>query len=323
MMWNSRGVLVLCVAMIVGSVWNEPLAFAQGQPLPALRDVNLQRDIAYADTDEPAQRLDMLLPKQATNDKPLPVVVFIHGGGWRKGDKRSGWNRLVPHVASGKFAGVSVGYRLTDKAQWPAQIYDCKAAIRWIRGNAKQHNLDPERIVVWGTSAGGHLVALLGTTGGVKELEGKLGKHGDQSSRVTGVINFFGPSDLLTMNEGGSIMNHYAPDSPESKLLGHPVKQVPQLANQASALSHVTKDDAPFLIMHGTKDPLVPLRQSRILHEALEKAGVRSTLVTIEAAGHGFRGAAVDARVKAFLQRHLLDEKTALKTETISLPKGR
>ena len=138
--------------------------------------IKVTRDIAYAGTDNARQKLDIYLPTKPNHDKPLPVVVWIHGGAWRGGDKASGFGQLRKFVASGDYAGISVGYRLTGEASWPAQIHDCKAAIRWIRGNAKQYNLDPDRIGVWGSSAGGHLVAMLGTAGDVESLEGDLGK---------------------------------------------------------------------------------------------------------------------------------------------------
>lgn len=262
------------------------------------------RDIPYADTDEAAQRLDLYLPKDRLDNQKQPVLVFIHGGAWRGGNKNAGAGRLAKHVASGRCAGVSVEYRLTDKATWPAQIHDCKAAIRWIRGNAEQYQIDPDRIVVWGTSAGGHLVSMLGTSSGVPELEGTLGKHVKLSSRVTAVIDFFGPADLLTMNDGGSIMDHYAANSPESILVGGPVKERVDAANSASPLHHVSADDAPFLIMHGTKDPLVPHRQSERLHAALRKQGVDSTFISVEGGGHGFAGKAVDAAIERFLGLH-------------------
>ena len=155
------------------------------QPGPRLPEgVKLVADLPYADNDNPRQQLDLLLPERPADEKPLPVVVFIHGGAWRGGDRKGGQRMVAPLVAAGDYAGASVGYRLSGEAIWPAQIHDCKAAIRWLRANAKKYNLDPDKIAVWGASAGGHLVAMLGTSGGVKELEGTLGKHTDQSSRV-------------------------------------------------------------------------------------------------------------------------------------------
>ena len=174
---------------------------------------------------------------------------------------------------------ASINYRFSQHALFPAQIEDCKAAIRWLRANAKKYNLDAGHIGVWGASAGGHLVALLGTTGGVKELEGKGGNL-DQSSRVQCVVDWFGPTDFTKM--GGW---QDKPDSPMARLVGGPVKDKPELAVKANPITYVGKDSAPFLIMHGEEDKLVPMNQSELMDEALRKAGVESTLVRIPKAG--------------------------------------
>jgi len=224
---------------------------------------------------------------------------------------------LAPFVASGQYAGVTVGYRLTGEAIWPAQIHDCKAAIRWIRGNAKNYNLDSQRIAVWGSSAGGHLVAMLGTSGGVKHLEGNLGSHTDQSSRVTCVVDYFGPSDLLSMGQYPSTMDHDAGDSPESLLVGGPVQQTRDMARNASTTTYVTEEDPPFLIAHGTKDPLVPLNQSVRLAELLEKSDVDVTFIKVVGAGHGFRTPELQRRVDLFFARHLLGKSVAISSEPI------
>ena len=270
-------------------------------------------DLSYAANDNPRQALDLYLPKKPGSDKPLPVIAFIHGGAWRAGDKRSGLRRLAPFIASGDYAGVSIGYRLTNEAQWPSQIHDCKAAIRWIRAKAKKYNLDPTKIAVWGTSAGGHLVAMLGTSGEVKELEGKIGPHLDRSSRVDAVINFFGPAEMLTMGDHPSTMDHNAPDSPESLLIGGPILENKEKARSASPIAHVTKDDAPILNVHGTADPLVPYPQSVDFNKKLVEAGVVSTLITITDGGHGNFGKAteeVNQSVSEFLARHLRSDKS-------------
>lgn len=282
-----------------------------GQPAAATRlprmleGVSLQRDIPYASTDNPRQRLDLYLPRQRAAEAPLPVVVWIHGGAWRAGDKSSGQGRLAEYVRSGRYAGVSVGYRLSGEAVWPAQIHDCKAAIRWIRAHAKEHGLDPERIGVWGSSAGGHLVAMLGTSGGAESLEGILGNHRDQSSRVGCVADYFGPSDLLTIGDHESSIDHNAADSPEAQLIGGAVQKSKDAARAASPITYVSEDDPPFLIVHGTADMTVPFAQSEILAAALKKAGVEVTMVAVDGAGHGFKTPEPDKRVRAFFDRHL------------------
>ena len=143
-----------------------------GMHLEELRrePIMFELDIPYADTANPRHRLDLYLPKNRKSDK-LPVIVFFHGGGWMQGDKAYGAGVLMPFLRAGQYAGVSVGYRLSGEAQWPAQIYDCKAAIRWLRENAPKYGLDAGHIGVWGSSAGGHLALLLGVSGDVPELE--------------------------------------------------------------------------------------------------------------------------------------------------------
>ncbi len=279
--------------------------------------IDLHLDLPYADTENPRQRLDLLLPKERSGDDPLPVVVFIHGGGWQNGDKRGGVARLAPLVAEGKFAGATIGYRLTDEASWPAQIHDCKAAIRWIRANTEKYNLDPDRIGVWGTSAGGHLVAMLGTSGGVEDLEGDSGPYAATSSRVQCVVDFYGPSDMLTMGDRPGRVDHNAPNSPESKLLGGPVQERKGVARSASPIEYVSQDDPPFLIMHGTDDPVVPFDQSVRLAERLHEAGVPATLVRVEGAGHGFPDTEPIERVRAFLDRYLRNQEVEVSDEPI------
>lgn len=265
----------------------------------ATAGVVLQRDVEYGRAGDRALYLDILRPKEPA-EKPLPVIVFIHGGAWRAGNKAAGLPRLVPFVASGKYVGVSVGYRLSDEAVWPAQIHDCKAAIRYLRANAEKLGIDPEKIGVWGPSAGGHLVALLGTSGGVEELEGDCGSPG-QSSRVSCVVDFCGPSDFTRILRlpGGA-----APEA-VTALLGGPLEQKRAEAIAASPVTHATRDDPPFLIVHGTQDTTVPISQAEVLYERLKQAGVDVTFVKIEGGGHGIGGAEIQNRVQAFFDKHL------------------
>jgi acetyl esterase/lipase len=224
------------------------------------------------------QKLDLYLPEKVT--RPLPVIVWVHGGGWYEGDKD--WRRAVPLVPKG-YAVANINYRLSQDAIFPAQIEDCKAAIRWLRSNAAKYTLDPDHIGAWGPSAGGHLVALLGTTGNVKELEG-TGGNLDQSSRVQCVVDWFGPTDLATM--GGQ---YDEPESSVARLTGGPVQKNKEKAARASPVTYVTKDAAPFLIMHGDKDDVVPLGQSVKLADALRRAGVEVKFQVYKGAGHGGR----------------------------------
>ena len=267
--------------------------------------VTAMRDLSYAGTDHPRQRLDLFVPKKPASEK-LPLVVFIHGGGWLNGDKAGGAGRVLPYVRTGEFVGASLGYRLSGDATWPAQIHDCKAAIRWLRGNAGTYGIDPERIAVIGSSAGGHLVAMLGTSGDVAAVEGSLGAFPDMSSRVTCVVDYFGPADLLTMGDFPSSIDHNAATSPESKMLGGPILERQDAAREASPQTYITGDDSPFLILHGTEDRVVPYEQSVQFDSALRAAGVESELISIEGGGHGgFESPDTEARVRAFLDRHL------------------
>ena len=298
----------------------EHKAFLTRRPAPrAPQGVKLLRDLAYADTDNPRQRLDLVLPEKRIGNDPLPLVVWIHGGGWRNGDKRNGINRVAPVVATGRYVGATIGYRLSGEAQWPLQIHDCKAAIRWLRAHAKEYGIDPKRVAVWGSSAGGHLVSMLGVSGGVDVLEGKLGEHLDQSSRVQAVVNYYGPSALLLMNSKPSRIDHDAKESPESQLIGAPIQTVKAKTRQASPLMHVTPDDAPHLHVHGTDDPLVPFHQSQIYHAALKKAGVESTLITVQAGGHSAPRPVDVRQVRAFLERHLYGRGEPLPDETVPM----
>jgi acetyl esterase/lipase len=280
------------------------------QPRPAVPEgVNVLRDIAYVENGHERNRLDLYLPEKVRG--PLPVVVWIHGGGWSSGSKdgcRAAW-------LSGKgYAVASINYRLSQQAVFPAQIEDCKAAIRWLRANAGKYHLDADHVGVWGASAGGHLVALLGTTGGVKELDGK-GGNSDQSSRVQCVVDWFGPTDMLRIETRDD-----KPDTPVAKLIGGTVHENREKARKASPLYYVGKESAPFLIMHGDKDPLVPLKQSEILAEALAKAGVEVKLQVIKDNGHGGPGFTTpESRklIEDFFDKHLKGREGGGKTGTI------
>jgi acetyl esterase/lipase len=288
-----------------------------------LDGVKVDRNVPYAADDNPRHTLDLYRPKYPRSKK-MPVIAFIHGGGWQRGSKRGGGRFVIPFVSSQQFVGVSIAYRLSGEAKWPAQLHDCKAAIRWLKANAERLNIDPDRIAVWGTSAGGHLSSMLGVTGDAGGyLEGLVGKQTEQDSTVKCVIDWFGPSELLRMNDFRGDINHDAKDSPESRLLGGPIQTLKAIARQASPTSHVTKDDAPVLIMHGDQDKLVPFDQSVRFDKALKAAGVSSTLIRIQGAGHGvFSHPDVSVRIRSFLARHLLDrESIEVSNKTIVLPK--
>jgi acetyl esterase/lipase len=266
------------------------------------------QDVAYASL-SPTQKLDLYLPE---GDGPFPLIINVHGGGFMMGDK-SNPAEADTFLANG-YAVASVDYRLSGEALAPAQIEDLKAAVRWLRANAQEYNLDPERFAAFGQSAGGNLVALLGTSCGVAELEGAELGNAEQSSCVQAVVDWFGPTDFLQMDQqfaGTSCpATHDAADSPESMLLGAPIQTVPEQAQAVNPITYVTPDDPPFLIQHGTADCNVPPQQGQLLYDALLPAiGAENVTYTLlEGAGHGgsqFSDAANMQLVLDFLSRHL------------------
>ena len=281
--------------------------------------VRFMLDIPYAGNDNPRQRLDLYLPEQPATDR-LPVIVFLHGGGWMQGDKADGARRLLPFVAAGRYAGVSAGYRLSGEATWPAQIHDAKAAVRWVRANAAEHGLDPEHIAVWGRSAGAHLALMLGATGDVRDLEGDVGGHPGQSSRVSAVVNFFGVTDMQALIGETSDIDRTSPEAPEALLIGGALRENPAKARAASPLTYVTPGDPPVLTLHGTGDRTVPYDQAARLHEALTRARVPSYLITVNKAGHGGFPDEATERTAAFFARVLLGENVTVPTEALNLP---
>ena len=290
-------------------------------PPPAPQNFEVRRDAAYADSANPKQMLDLYLPK-AHSDKPRAMVVFIHGGGWEGGDKNDEFMGMVfALIRNSEFAAASVNYRLTAEAKWPAQIHDCKAAIRWLRASAKELNIDPEKIGVVGVSAGGHLVSLLGTSGGVKELEGALGTHLDQSSRVQAVVDICGPSNFLTLTGHPSIIKFDEADSCTGRLFGKAIPEVKDIARAASPVTYISGGTPPFLVVHGTKDALVPFDQATEFCAALKKAGVANALITGKGGGHVFVVPEVFMRERLFLEKWLLgkDSPAAMEDKTVEI----
>jgi acetyl esterase/lipase len=264
-------------------------------------DLELIRDVVYGKGGDKELKLDILRPKQPPAE-PMPVVVYIHGGAWKAGSK-AGMPPLCNRLAQQGYFCASVEYRFSQEAVFPAQIEDCKCAIRFLRAHAKEYKINPDRIGVWGHSAGGHLVALLGTAGDAKDLEGKGGWQ-DQSSRVQCVIDCFGPTDFTVIPKGLEGVKEQM-SSPVTQLVGGPIPENIEKAAKASPITYVSKDDPPILIMHGDADPIVPLNQSEKFYEALKKAGVDATLHVVKGAGHGFGGPEIEAVTAAFFDKHL------------------
>lgn len=298
-------------SLVLAAVAASP-AFAQG-PARLPEGVQAHRDLAYVDNGHERHKLDLYLPAQAK--APLPVLIWVHGGGWQNGSKDGCPPLRAGYIERG-YAVASLNYRLSGHAVFPAQIEDCKAAIRWLRAHAAKFGLDPQRFGVWGSSAGGHLVALLGTSGEVKAFD--VGAHLDQSSAVQAVCDYYGPTDFVAFVTTKGYESHAAANAPEAKLLGGTVEEKPELAKRVNPITHITPDDPPFLIVHGDRDPVVPLNQSELLFEALKKAGVSAHFHTIEGAAHGgagFSGPEIETLVAGFFDARLKQRDTTVEAK--------
>jgi len=271
-------------------------AFAQqpaAPPLPAIPDdVLLERDLQYSNVGQ-AVAMDVLRPK-ASASSPRPAVVLIHGGGFRAG-RRESYIPAAIKLAQRGYVAATITYRLAPRHQYPAALEDAKAAVRFLRANAKRFNLDPEHIGAMGGSAGGHLVLMLGLTESVSDLEGP-GPNRDQSSAVQAVANYYGPSDFTQSYQKSVDAADVLP-----LFLGGDLNRNRRYHQQSSPLNWVTPRAAPILSLHGTEDPYVAYEQSLWITERLVAAGVPAELETITGAGHGFRGADADrAEARAF-----------------------
>jgi acetyl esterase/lipase len=279
--------------------------------------ITFELDIPYANDGNPMHRLDIYLPKKRKSEK-LPVIVFIHGGAWLGGDKSDESIGLIPFVRNGKYAVISINYRLTGEAKWPAQIYDCKAAIRWVRANSENYGFDSNHIGVWGKSAGAHLALMLGVTKDAK-LEGDVGQYKGYSSKVEAVVNFFGPTDLNAIIGQPSDINHSTPFAAEALLIGGAVPENPDKARAASPVTYVTAQDSPVFSVHGNADKIVPYDQALRIDAALHQAQVPTYLITIKNGGHGDFGNIADKKVEAFFDKYLRGEKVKLQNKEIIL----
>ena len=271
-------------------------------------------NVAYVTSGSSAQVLNLYAPKGGTN---LPLIIWIHGGAFLFGSKDDILGEpVVLGLLSDGYAVAAINYRLSPEALFPAQLEDCKAAVRWLRAHADQFGIDSKRIGVWGPSAGGYLAAFLGVTGDTHEFD--VGENLNCSSRVQAVCDFFGPTDFLQMDAhrlpDGDI--HDAADSPESKLVGGPIQDNPDKVKRANPITYVTKEAPPFLIVHGTADRLVPFNQSELLAAALKSVGAPVKFHPVEGGGHGeylgFKGGrglytdpAVEPMVKEFFATYL------------------
>jgi acetyl esterase/lipase len=271
-----------------------------GEEFTSKFEVIVQSDIVFAEVDGVKLLVDLHLPKGAENP---PLVMFIHGGGWSNGDRK---RCKLAWTAQSGYAIASVEYRLSHEALFPAQIHDCKGALRWLRAHQTDYGIDAERVVVAGTSAGGHLAALMGTSGGVIELEGTTAGNADQSSLVQGVIDYYGPTDFILRSKNQPSKTEDAAGN-VYKLLGGPVSKKQDLAHLASPVYHVRVGDPPLLIVHGENDKTVNLSQSNRLMTTYQDNKLDVQLHIELGKGHGWKSPSGIERelVLQFLKRCL------------------
>ena len=320
--FNPPSVLICCLIATIATIKAQIRTVTQ-QPYPTeANSVAWITNVPYVDGGGPQQQLDLYIP---TDRKNMPLVVCVHGGAFEHGDKVG--DSLNPNnlqLLWDGYAMASINYRLAPAAIWPAQIQDCKAAIRWLKAHAHQYGYDPNRIALIGESAGGHLVVMLGTTSGSKTFD--VGENLDSSSDVTCVVDLFGAvADITTF------------DGPNFPFLGGLLKDHMDLARSASPINYVHADEPPMLVVHGTADRLVPYLQAELLVKAMDKAGAPYYFHTVVGGGHTayfglnlnasrigfdaggggiglFEDPIVEPLIKAFLHHYLLDGRKDLFT---------
>lgn len=272
-----------------------PLTWAQSPPSNLPTGTEFAGNVAYVKDAHEHQKLDIAFFKKG---KPRALLVWIHGGAFMGGDKAENYAIWGDLMKAG-YAVATINYRLSGDARWPAQITDCKAAIRYLKAHAKEYNLAPGRIAVWGSSAGGHLAALVGTSGEARKLD--VGEHLDQSSAVSCTVDMFGPIDFEKMPQFNS------PNSPEAKMWGRSTADALDLAREACPITYLSKDTPPLLIFHGDADGVVNISQSQLFDAAIKKAGAPGEFVTLPGVGHSHVGVWMKERerIMNFFKRNL------------------
>ncbi len=260
-------------------------------------------DQLIAQIDDFELKCDITVPESET---PPPLVIWIHGGGWRNGSYK---NNRISWITEYGFACASIGYRLTDRAIFPAQLHDCKGGIRWLRAHAAEFGFDPERFAVSGGSAGGYLAMMIGVSADIPELEGDIAGNTDVSSAVSAVVNYWGPSDFIlrtkTQPDTYNSPSRGSFELLDGKRLGHIDME---LARIASPVHYVTSDSPPMITFHGLADEIVLPDQAKRIDQVYREKGADHELVTLEGEGHGshvltqgeYREKAVD-----FLKKYL------------------
>jgi acetyl esterase/lipase len=266
------GIPQLFAAALFVSCLLNPNAMAQ--------DIRVQKDIPYAAVDGKTLSLDLYMPEGVPSP---PLVVWVHGGAWTNGSKDS----VPPHFVRAGIATASVDFRQSTDAKFPAQVHDIKAAIRFLRASASRYGYRTDRVAISGSSSGGHLAALVGVTNGVAALEGKEGDHLDQSSDVQAILDYYGPTNFMTILAQSTPHGLSVRVPALDRLIGGRPEAVPELARLASPVEHVGPGDPPLMMLHGDQDPQVPINQSHELQGAYERAKLPVTFYVVHGAEHG------------------------------------
>ncbi|MBL4700034.1 MAG: alpha/beta hydrolase [Phycisphaeraceae bacterium] len=288
-------IVLLLMAFVCSELHAKP---QRNRRLP--EGVLVQRDLVYATVEDGVQlKLDLYLPKKMTGNELL--FVWIHGGGWRNGSKAM-FQPQIMNLASLGYAVASIDYRLGGLQNHPNHIHDCNAAIRWLKAKAPVYGYSIKKVGVGGGSAGGHLALLVGVASDVPALQGKVGDHLDQNSRVDAIVDFYGPSDLYALGQATA--------------RGRKMNIVEAFGKDASPVSYLDAHDPPVIIFHGDLDPVVVPQQSITLDAMYKKLGVESILHLLKDAKHGGRAFAtpqVGQDIKAFLDKHLKADESSQK----------
>lgn len=269
-------------SIIFLSLTSSYAAFSQTNPVIDAfpRGTILHGNVAYNNNSLANHLLDIYLPPNAKGK--VPVVIFIHGGGWLGNDKYADigyMKKTVSEIVSSGFALASIDYRFATQAVFPAQIQDCNRAISFLFDNAEKYGLDKKRIAIMGFSAGGHLASLTGLSKN-NNVENFFMPGTNKSFSFKAVIDFYGPAELILFPGAND------PKSPESLLIGATPLSRPDLAKAASPVTYVDKNDPPFLIVHGEKDDIVSNKHSYLLSSWLKVFGVQNELVIVKDAPH-------------------------------------
>ncbi|MGL6131818.1 MAG: alpha/beta hydrolase fold domain-containing protein, partial [Fusobacteriaceae bacterium] len=239
-----------------------------------------------------SKKLDIYLPNEGNG--PFPVIIGIHGGGFKLGSKDDGMNQSMLESVKNGYALVLVNYSLSGEKPFPGAIEDIKSAIRFVKGNSKVYNLNPDKVALWGASSGGNLASLAGTTNDSEIFNNPVLGNSKISTEVKAVVDWFGPIDFLALdeqfvNEGIKGQVHSSADSFESQYLGEDIRNIPEIVKKTNPETYISRTTPPFLIQHGTADVLIPHTQSINFAQKLEKAIGKENveLHLLKCAGHG------------------------------------